>query len=73
MVGWKLYHQNAHPHDLHLRGQRGWQDNHHREHEQKQDVHSLPGEEEISQRQVYPSYQSKETILTEGSITDLDN
>ena len=56
MVVREHYHQNAHPHDLHLRGQREWQDNHHREHEQKQDVCSLQGKEEISQRQVHPSY-----------------
>ena len=73
MVGWKRNHQDAHPHYLHLRGQRGWQDNHYREHEQKQDVHSLQSAEEIPQRQVHPSSQSKETILTEGSIMDLDN
>ena len=39
----------------------------------KADVCSLQGEEEISKRQVHPSSQSKETILTERSITALDD
>ena len=72
MVGREQYHQNASPHNLHLHRGHGWQDNHHREYEQKQDVHSLQSAEEISQRQVHPGCQSKDTILTKGSITDLN-
>lgn len=64
MVGWKHYHQTTHPDDLHLHRGRGWQENHNREYEQKQDVHSLPGEEEVSECPVHPSYQSNTDLLT---------
>ena len=73
MVGREHYHQDAHPDDLQLHSERGWQDNPHRMYEQMQDVHSLQGEEEMSRRQVHPGSQSKKTILTERSITDLDD
>ena len=54
MVGWKHYHQNAHPHYLYLRRGGGRQDNQNREYDQEPDVHSLQGETEISQRQIHP-------------------
>ena len=62
MVGWKHYHQNANPHDLHLHLGRGWQDNPDWKHEQKQDVCSLQDKEEIPQCQVHPRGKTDKTI-----------
>lgn len=70
MVGRKHNHPHASSHNLHLHRGRRWQANPNQEYEQKPDVHTLPDEKEISQRQVHPSSQENQNLLITNSCND---